>query len=335
LTGRGINVSAKVLSKSFLLLVKLIDTLYLAKWKGKAGINRLRAVKGESLSFFQIHSEKFGDLRKIESQLKKHGIMYAKLPDLCGGDGNTQYAFSPSDAEKMKLFIKNYEEGFVTSNGKRNNIKFSLITGEDYERTGYKDGKKTKEYEDLEKSAAQEQKKQQEKAKAEKKSKAGYEDTKVNVSPKVFLVESRINDPAYHELPFNKSVAMIENQEKHTIEFNKDRSSVLSRSDYEKSMIMVSIPQEPLAVIFTENDLGQTKKNGVQTAVLKDDKEYWVVNKLTLQKSKMKGRELAEQFKKPYLRESLSAKRNMVKNRPSAKTPKLPVPISRNDLLKR
>jgi len=128
---------------------------------------------------------------------------------------------------------------------------------------------------------------------------------------------------------------MIENQEKHTIEFNKDRSSVLSRSDYEKSMIMVSIPQEPLAVIFTENDLGQTKKNGVQTAVLKDDKEYWVVNKLTLQKSKMKGRELAEEFKKPYLRESLSAKRNMVKNRPSAKTPKLPVPISRNDLLKR
>jgi hypothetical protein len=315
LSGRGMAMSAKIVGKSFLLFFKLINTIYLAKWKGKASLNHLRAVKGESLAFFQVWSEKKDNLVKIEKELKKHGIMFAKLPDLCGGDGRTQYAFSPADAEKFQLFLKNYKDDYVRSNGQRSNIKVELVTGKDYERSGYDaNGNKTAEYEDLEKSAKKEaviEKSRKKQLPAVILSDAKY--TGKEAQAKFFRANRLLEKQQESDsktIDFNKEFGRIENKRTYDIGFGKERVAMLSDSSYSQKLIMVTIPQEPLALILRNGEIGAIKGDR-QSAVLKDDKMYWVVNKLTLERKQLPGRDIAEMFKKPYLKESLAAAKKM------------------------
>ena len=317
--GRGIVLSAKVAEKGFLALMKLINTLYLSKWRGKTNLMRLRATKGESLAFFQIGSENRTNLRQIEQLMKKHGIMFAKLPDLCGGDSRTQYAFSPADAEKMQLFVKNYQDGFVNSNGKKNKTKVEVITGQDYEKTGYKKtGEKTKEYDELEKDAV----KQERKAEARSRKKQTTTDKANSFSSEVEKADfARDCNLDARRQKFSKVVEFNFKEELGAIKEEGKNSFVAEKWDYKssKDLVAISIPQSSLCVTLPNGALGSIKKGGMRDVVLDATAEYWVVNKQTLERSKMSGKDIGAMFKKPYLKERIAATKNLFKNRPAIK----------------
>lgn len=110
--------------------------------------NRLRQIKGDDFIFINVSSEKKEDLAAIEKEMKAHGILYARMPDLCGGDGRTQYAISSSDAVKMKAMLLDHTAG------QNHHIRVGPISETDYMMTGKKaDGADTKEMEALKKSA--------------------------------------------------------------------------------------------------------------------------------------------------------------------------------------
>ena len=102
LCGRGAMLIGNISLKLAMQFVKLLNTIYLAKWEGSVSLNRLRQIKGDDFVFINVSSEQKEDLAAIEKEMKSHGILYARMPDLCGGDARTQYAIASSDAVKMK-----------------------------------------------------------------------------------------------------------------------------------------------------------------------------------------------------------------------------------------
>ncbi|MCC8106053.1 MAG: hypothetical protein LIO99_08640 [Clostridiales bacterium] len=99
--GKGAYWVGKIQMKIALSLLKLINTIYLAKWEGKVGLNRFRSIKGDNYLFVNVNSEDERALKEVEKEFKNHGILFARMPDLCGGDGRTKYVISPSDAAKF------------------------------------------------------------------------------------------------------------------------------------------------------------------------------------------------------------------------------------------
>lgn len=147
-TGKGAYLLGNITVKSAALVLKVLNTIYLAKWKGKVSLNRFRRICGGDFLFINIGSEEQKILRSVEVEMKAHGILFAKLPDLCGGDGRTQYVIPPSDMAKMKAFLLDHKEG------KYGYIKAGPISPEDYARTGLTAaGKPTEELADLTLSA--------------------------------------------------------------------------------------------------------------------------------------------------------------------------------------
>ena len=110
--------------------LKLLNTLYHAKWKGKTSFNRLRQTKGEDMLFVNVSTEKESLLKLIEEELTAHQIMFARLPDLCGGDGRTQYAVSQTDAERFKAFLLDH------GTGPNRTVLVGPVRPEDYLATG-------------------------------------------------------------------------------------------------------------------------------------------------------------------------------------------------------
>ena len=111
MTARGGYLLGKISIAMASRTLKLLDTLYHAKWKGKTSFNRLRQTKGEDLLFINISTEDEEKLRLVERELDAHQIMFARLPDLCGGDGRTQYAISQSDMEHFRAFLLDHGDG--------------------------------------------------------------------------------------------------------------------------------------------------------------------------------------------------------------------------------
>ena len=148
LCGRGAMLVGNISLKLALQIAKLFNTLYLAKWKGSVSFNRLRQTKGDDLIFINVSSEKAEDLAAVEKEMKAHGILYARMPDLCGGDARTQYAISTSDAVKMKAMLLDH------ASGPNSRVRVGPISEKDYMMTGIRpDGSATKEMDDLERSA--------------------------------------------------------------------------------------------------------------------------------------------------------------------------------------
>ena len=110
--------------------LKLLNTLYHAKWKGKTSFNRLRQTKGEDMLFVNVSTEKESLLKLIEEELTAHQIMFVRLPDLCGGDGRTQYAVSQTDAERFKAFLLDH------GTGPNRTVLVGPVRPEDYLATG-------------------------------------------------------------------------------------------------------------------------------------------------------------------------------------------------------
>ena len=148
LFGRGAMLVGNISLKLAMQIVKLMNTIYLAKWEGKVSLNRLRQTKGDDFVFINVSSEKREDLAAVEREMKAHGIMFARMPDLCGGDARTQYAIASSDAVKMKAMLLDHTAG------PNRHIRVGPISEADYMMTGKRaDGTDTKEMNALNKSA--------------------------------------------------------------------------------------------------------------------------------------------------------------------------------------
>lgn len=138
---------------------KVLNTIYLGKWKGKTSLNRFRQIKGDDMQFISIETEDKKLKNEILKSLKNHGILYAELPDLKQGDGKTQFVISPADMGKFEAFLVNHY------NGKNKDIKVAPISMEDYSMTGYDENwEPTPEMQKLEASAMEELEKQQKKS---------------------------------------------------------------------------------------------------------------------------------------------------------------------------
>lgn len=158
ISGQMFGVATKLTYRAALLEMKLLNTLYLSKWKGKTNLNRLRKIKGDNLIYLNFSTENEEKLKGIEKELKAHQILFARLPDLCGGDGRTQYAVAASDIGKVKAFMLDHKDGPCRE------IAAGLISAMDYAETGRdENGKETKEMKDLEASAKEELEKEQRK----------------------------------------------------------------------------------------------------------------------------------------------------------------------------
>ena len=80
--------------------------------------------------FVNVSTEKESLLKLIEEELTAHQIMFARLPDLCGGDGRTQYAVSQTDAERFKAFLLDH------GTGPNRTVLVGPVRPEDYLATG-------------------------------------------------------------------------------------------------------------------------------------------------------------------------------------------------------
>ena len=109
---------------------------------------RLLSTKGDDFVFINVSSEKMEDLAAVEKEMKAHGIMFARMPDLCGGDARTQYAIASPDAVKMRAMLLDHTAG------PNRHIRVGPISEADYMMTGKRaDGTDTKEMNALNKSA--------------------------------------------------------------------------------------------------------------------------------------------------------------------------------------
>ena len=130
LTARGGYLLGRISIGMAVRTLKLLNTLYHAKWKGRTSFNRLRQTKGEDMLFVNVSTENESLLKLIEAELTAHQIMFARLPDLCGGDGRTQYAISQADAERFKAFLLDH------GTGPNRTVLVGPVRPEDYLATG-------------------------------------------------------------------------------------------------------------------------------------------------------------------------------------------------------
>lgn len=143
-TGRGLYLLGNISLKAALQVAKLINTIWLSKWKGRTFLGRLRSIKGEDMMYLNAGSEDKYELKAIEKEMKAHGILFARMPDLCGGDGRTQYAVSVSETPKVRALLIDH------AMGPNKEIYLGMLSEKDYLSTAFtRDGEPTPEFQNL------------------------------------------------------------------------------------------------------------------------------------------------------------------------------------------
>ena len=146
LTGRaagglfqGIRMSAKAASHGVdlarLKIMQLKMKLHFAS-TGKHNTMRLRDIEkltGGNYALLNIPFEDEKNLIGFYDRLKKLNIPFSELPDLNIGDGYTQIAYNPQDADKIRTVVEYYKD--------KMNVEASEISLEQYEEIGGEKGK--------------------------------------------------------------------------------------------------------------------------------------------------------------------------------------------------
>jgi hypothetical protein len=213
---------------------------------------------------------------------------------LCAGDQKTQYAFSPSDAKKIQLFLKNWYDG------QKGNCKVAILSGEDYARTGYdQKGNPTKEYEDLQKTAAKER--------HTREAKPHYAD-----ETKVRDIEKEIqNDRLF------QAIKEADRQpDGKTAVFAFDRESRIQGT---KGLSLVAEPSGDYLAVIPDHEILPGKP---PMAAVAKGKDYWMVHKETKERVKVPGENLRERFLQPGSKQQTApARANKARHE---KAPQLP-----------
>ena len=136
---------------SYLLLLKMLQltqALYYSNWAGSVKYKKLIKMKGPDLVFLNAGTEDPAVLAAIEKNMEDHGVLFARLPDLCGGDGRTQYAIGSDDVAKLRAVLLDH------ANSKHKDIRFGPISEAEYLHTGIgPDGKENEELRRMRESA--------------------------------------------------------------------------------------------------------------------------------------------------------------------------------------
>ncbi len=141
-------------------IMQVGGALIYGAFKEKNTLKDLVAEKGNDIVFFEVSSEQREVLKDMEKQMKAYGITFARMPDLCGGDGRTQYAFSPKDAVRFRMFLRNQAE---RKKDHPDLPEVKIISAEDYANTGYDSSDNpTPELDEIMKSAEEEIRKERE-----------------------------------------------------------------------------------------------------------------------------------------------------------------------------
>ncbi len=136
---RGIRMSAKAAAHGVdlarLKIMQLKMKLHFAS-TGKHNTMRLRDIEkltGGNYALLNIPFEDEKNLIGFYDRLKKLNIPFSELPDLNIGDGYTQIAYNPQDADKIRTVVDYYKD--------KMNVEASEISLEKYEEIGGEKGK--------------------------------------------------------------------------------------------------------------------------------------------------------------------------------------------------
>lgn len=256
---------------------KMINTLYLGKWKGDTSFKRFRAIKGEDMQFMCIHTEDQKILRNLYKEMKNHGILVGKLPDLCIGDGMVQFVFSPTDAKKMEAFLINH------SNGKHKDVKIETISESIYQKTSLNDkGEPTPQAQELEKSITK-----------------NKDNKLLPVSSDAMKSLSNFHDYS-HIKESNCKKVTIDHKDSVVFQHSKLTAYSLPSSDY--------------AVLIPKKYMSTVNKNGTINLYLNPSENYTIVNKHTHELSVKTGDDILQKFDKISLKEKKKNLEKVIKN---------------------
>ncbi|MCD7744121.1 MAG: hypothetical protein LUI13_02315 [Lachnospiraceae bacterium] len=318
-TGKSAYWIGKITTQLTMMILKLMNTIYLAKWKGATTLNRFRNIKGDDFMFINASTEDRALLQHIEKEMEDHGILFARLPDLCGGDGRTQYVISPSDSAKFKAFLLDHNAG------KYRDVKVGPISAEDYARSGIdRNGRETPEMQELSRSAnevIQEQKQ------IGVRQTAGYLTMQESTARAAWPLSTwrRRREPVrepvrnYTELPLTSPMVqynLVRHDEQVAEQENISWISKAPLKRHEK-WAMYEMPDGIHTVIIPKSDQYQLASgNGITyRAAIYMEKMYQVVNMKNGAMELSSGLAVAEAMKKPDIRTENEQLKNLAHNR--------------------
>ncbi|MCD8013387.1 MAG: hypothetical protein LUG99_09455 [Lachnospiraceae bacterium] len=326
-TGKSAYWIGKITTQLTMMILKLMNTIYLAKWKGATTLNRFRNIKGDDFMFINASTEDKALLQHIEKEMEDHGILLARLPDLCGGDGRTQYVISPSDSAKFKAFLLDHNAG------RYRDVKVGPISAEDYARSGIdRNGRETPEMQELSRSAnevIQEQKQ------IGVRQSAGYLTMQESTARAAWSLRvwgrrrEPVRQPArqsdrqpareYTELPLTSPMVqynLVRHDEQATEQGNISWISKAPLKRHEK-WAMYEMPDGIHTVIIPKSDLYQlATRNGIAyRAAIYAERMYQVVNMKNGAMELSSGLEVAEAMRKPDIRTENERMKNLAHNR--------------------
>ena len=288
ISAKGGYWGVRIAKEAMLAFVKLLNTLYLAKWKGDTSLRRFQAIRGNEMQFFNIGTEDKAALKAIYQSMKEHGILVGRLPDLCGGDGKTQVVISPCDMSKMESFLLDHQKG------KYGDIKINPISAADYERTGHTpEGELTPEYANLEKSA-------------ERKRMKGLSDK--NKGAKLLTEPKGISE----FLMAIRQKERCEKAEAEKVRIHHDEAYCGSNRNW----ITYSVEDGKRAVFIPKKNISDKDSNGMVTAVIDKKAEYFCVDKSNGEITRIKGKDVVEALRKEPVKIRYKKAKNLVKNTP-------------------
>ena len=273
-------------------VIKIINTIYLSKWKGKAGLSRLRKIKGEDLFFVNVASENEKELRAVEKEMKAHGVLFARMPDLCGGDGRTQYAIAACDVQPMKAMLLDHMVG------ENKGIRVGMISEKDYLESGR----------DLSGNLTEEAKERiglpENKTAPEKPEKvmAADREKRIHKKPEISTADTYFQGKAQDDMghaPENPALKIHDLNIEHSAEEGKymyiDEDPVLKTHDF--SVFMMRDGQHVLAV--PSSGVMKTSSTQPHRAVLFADQEYKKYDLTTYTLTNLSGKKALEQMSMP------------------------------------
>lgn len=137
---RGIRMSAKAAPYGVDLAKLLIMQLKMKLHYASTGMHNTMKLKdiekltGGNYALLNIPFENEKDLLGFYDRLKRLDVPFAELPDLNIGDGYTQIAYNPQDADKIRTVVDYYKD--------KMNVEAEEISLEKYEEIGGEKGKK-------------------------------------------------------------------------------------------------------------------------------------------------------------------------------------------------
>ncbi len=307
-TGKGAYYLGEITARAAGKILKVMETVYLSKWEGMTSLTRFRAIKGDNFTFVNIATEDRTALSGIFKEMEAHGILLARLPDLCGGDGRTQIVTAPSDAAKFEAFLLDHAAG------KYKDIRVGKISEKDYARTGFDEkGKETEEFSSLTDSALE--------TLREQKSLGERKPAGLLRMQKAFGTGAGKEEPERKETPYfpitsPKVLYALRNHDETVQESAVTWMKEMPLKEHEK-WGMYELPDGVHAVVIPNRDRYEffsPEGEKLFRAALFDKEFYNLINLATGEMTLVGGEKIAAELNKPTVRTENEELKNLEKN---------------------